>query len=34
MIIDTFDPKTEDILKIWKKEDAVPVDACIATFFI
>ena len=32
MIIDTFDPKTEDILKIWKKEDAVPVDACIAAF--
>ncbi len=32
MITDTFDPKTDDILKIWKKEDAVPVDACIATF--
>ena len=32
MITDTFDPNTEDILKIWQKEDATPVDACIATF--
>ena len=32
MITDTFDPNTEDILKIWQKEDATAVDACIATF--
>ena len=32
MITDSFDNKTEEILKPWKKEDAKMVDACILTF--
>ena len=32
MITDSFDNKTEEILKPWKKEDAKKVDACILTF--
>lgn len=32
MITETFDPHTEEILKIWKNEEATFVDACIATF--
>ena len=31
MITDSFDNKTEEILKPWKKEDAKKVDACILT---
>jgi len=27
MITDSFDNKTEEILKLWKKEDAKKVDA-------
>ena len=32
MITDTFDNATEEIIKVWKKEDAQKVDACILTF--
>lgn len=32
MITDSFDNKTEEIIKVWKKEDAKKVDACILTF--
>ncbi len=32
MITDSFDPNTEEIMKIWKNEEAVQVDACIVTF--
>lgn len=32
MITDTFDNYTEEIIKVWKNEDAKKVDACIVTF--
>lgn len=32
MITESFDNKTEEILKAWKKEDIKKVDACILTF--
>ena len=32
MITDSFDNKTEEILKPWKKKDAKKVDACILIF--
>ena len=32
MITDTFDPKSEEIIKVWKNEEAKKVDACILTF--
>lgn len=32
MIVDTFDQKTEEIIKVWRNEDAPRVDACIVTF--
>ena len=32
MITDSFDNKTEEIIKVWKNEDAKKVDACILTF--
>ncbi len=32
MITDTFDPNTEEIIKVWRNENARKVDACILTF--
>ena len=32
MITETFDPCTEEIIKVWKNEEAKKVDACILTF--
>ena len=32
MIADTFDNYTEEIIKVWKNEDAKKVNACIVTF--
>ena len=32
MITDTFDNKTEEIIKVWRNENAKKVDACILTF--
>ncbi len=32
MITDTFDNYTEEIIKVWKNEDAKKVDVCIVTF--
>lgn len=32
MITDTFENETEEIIKIWKNEEAKKVDACIITF--
>jgi len=32
MITDTFDSLTEEIIKIWRNENAKQVDACILTF--
>ncbi|MGN0401196.1 MAG: nucleoside phosphorylase [Acetatifactor sp.] len=32
MITDTFDSKSEEIIKVQRNEDAVKVDACILTF--
>lgn len=32
MIINSFDPKSEEIIKIWHNEQAPRVDACIVTF--
>ena len=32
MITDSFDNKTEEIIKVCKNEDAKKVDACILTF--
>jgi uridine phosphorylase len=32
MITETFDPTSEEILKVWKNEQARKVDACIVTF--
>ena len=32
MITDTFDNQTEEIIKVWRNENAKKVDACILTF--
>ena len=32
MITETFDNKTEEIIKVWRNENAKKVDACIVTF--
>ena len=32
MITDTFDNRTEEIIKVWRNENAKKVDACILTF--
>ena len=32
MITDAFDSKTEEIIKVWRNENAKKVDACIVTF--
>ena len=32
MVTDTFDNKTEEIIKVWRNEDAKKVDVCIVTF--
>ena len=32
MITDTFDPHSEEIIKVWRNEEARKVDACIITF--
>ena len=32
MITDTFDSATEEIVKVWRNENAKKVDACILTF--
>ena len=32
MITDTFENVTEEIIKVWRNEEAVKVDVCILTF--
>ena len=32
MITDSFDNRTEEIIKVWRNENAKKVDACILTF--